>query len=253
MDKNLESEGENKKDLNSIKEPKEKKKESLKDSISIKELIILTVGIIAIFAVILIIPAVFEKEPLSITEMHIENYNKEPSETNYIYNKFSFLKLPDERTKRLFWYTQYKSDNEIYDLPMHYGPKEVENISIEVINPTENKNYSNILYITATPADENVSRGYLGIAISEINEKFTTIKRYNILSAYSKNNSFTQEGIAIVTCDNSEEHIVFQLEDNKTEAKVLIDGNCFIIQGHNESLIRAADRLIYRFLDIMVE
>jgi len=255
MDKKLKSnKKENKKeDSKPVEEAKEKKKESLKDSISIKEIIIMTVGIIAIFAVIFIIPNVFKKEPLTITEMHIENYNIEPSETNYVYNGFSFLKLPDERTKRLFWYTQYKSDNEVYDLPMHYGPKEVENISIEVISPTENKNYSDILYITATPTNENVSRGYLGIAISELNEKFTTVKRYSLLSAYSESNSFAQEGIAIVTCDNSEDHIVFQLEDNKTEPKILINGNCFIIQGQNESLIMAADRLIYRFLGIMEE
>jgi len=242
---------------NPIPENKEKKKkgkakpkkQSFKDSISLKETAIIVVGIIVIFALFIFIPAIFKEEPKSITEMHMENYDMEPSDTNYVYNGFSFLKLPDPLTKRLFWYTQYKIGNGIYDLPMHFGPKEIENITIEIINPTENKNYSDILYITAAPANE--SRGYLGIAISEINEKFTTVKRYNLLSAYSKNNSFAKKDIAIITCDNAEDHIVFRLEDNSTDPKIIIDGNCFIIQGQNETLIQATDRLIYRFLGIM--
>lgn len=222
---------------------------SPKELISFRELIILIIGVIIIFAIIIAIPHVFKKEQKGLEIMHVENFGKKESENNYIYNGFSFLKLPDERTSVLFWYTQVKVDGQLYDMPMRHGPKELEDIKIEVINPTEKRNYSSTLYITTEARNE--PRGYLGVAIAELNEKLTMIKKYDIKSAYSTNSSLNNPVIAVMECETNKENIIIRLEDDKQEPKIQIDDNCLIIQGSNESIIKAADKLIYKLVGII--
>lgn len=219
-----------------------------KQTISIKEIAILVVGILVVFIVLFAIPHFFKEEPKSITELHMENFNAEESETNYIYNGFSFLKLPDPRTNRMFWYTQITEGENLFDLPMHYGPRELENVTMAIINPTEQKNYS-VMYITVDPSEED--RPYLGIAIAELTEKLSKVKRYPLVSACTENLTIACETRPIVDCENAEDDIVVKIEETAAEPALLVDGNCFIIQGMNESLVQATDKMLFKFFGVI--
>lgn len=209
-------------------------KKRKKDFFSFKEIAIIIVGICIIFLILIILP-------------NILNYS-ESEQDKYSYNGFNFVKLTDPRTSRLFWYTEIQIDDNIYSVPMHYGPRELENITITTINPTEKKNYSNTLYLTIEPRNE--SRSYLGIAIAELKEKFIIIKSYDLQAACTSNMSESCAGRPVIDCDNDKD-IVIKIIDNETQTGIFIDNNCFIIQGMNESLVKATDKLIYKFLRVI--
>lgn len=230
--------------------------QSLKDMVNLKEILGILVGTIIIISIIIILPQlnIFKEEPKTLAEMHIENFNKKPSETNFIYHGYSFLKLPDPRTSRMFWYTQYKSGSNIYDLPMHFSPLEVENITKQVIAAVPKANYTGI-YITVDPMNDSVARPYLTLAVSELTEKFNTVKNYPLLGACTSNETEACKTRAIVNCTSAKtdakDYIVMYFNDTIKDPKIIIDGNCFTIQGKNEDLVKATDKAIYLFLGIM--
>ena len=227
------------------------KEDSIKDTVSLKEIGIIIIGIIVIFAILLIIPNLFKQQARTMAQMHEENYNNPSGEKNYIYNGFCFLKLEDPQSENLFWYTQYQREDIIYDIPMHYGPKEVENITKEIINSTPKQEFKGI-YITIDPKNESVLRPHLTKAVYELQEKLRIIKSYNIMyGACTENKTKSCVDRQIITCDNTEDFIVIYMKDDVEDAKIAIDGNCIIVQGTNESLIQATDKLIYGLLGIM--
>jgi hypothetical protein len=225
------------------------KKKSLKDSISIKETLILIIGIVVIFSLFLIIPNLFEEEPKTLDELHAENYNMPPSEENYVYNGFSFLKMPDPRTSREFWYTQYRINDTIFNIPFHYGPREVNNITRAVLEPLERKDYKG-MYMTIDPKNYTENRPYLTLAFSEFSEKILKVKRYPIMSACTLNITEACQDRPIANCTNAEDFIVVYFKD-EGETAVITEGNCITVQGTNESLIKATDRLLLELLGIM--
>jgi hypothetical protein len=218
--------------------------------ISGKEILIMIVGIIIIFGAIFIIPQIFNQDPKTIDALHLENYNAKPGEKNYVYNGYSFLKLPDPRTNREFWYTQIKFDDQIYDLPMHYGPKELEHIPIVAISPFEDRNYT-MIYISLDPDDDaTISKAYLGLAVSEISKKLVEVKNYPIEAACTKNETYACLTRPIVDCNTTNEFVI-KFNEETNNPRIILDKNCLTIEGSNETLLMAADKLIYKLLGIV--
>jgi hypothetical protein len=236
------------------KDVKEEKKEfnleeEIKNRVSIKEILILTIGIILIFGIVLIVPQLIKSSPKTLDQMIKDNYNMKPTDKNYIYNGFSFVKYEDPRTTRLLWHTAYRIGNNEYDVPMHYGPKELGNISIYLLNKTEKKNYTNV-YITIDPKNSTEQRPYLTQAVYEVTEKLGLIKNYPISAACTRNETEACIDRPIVTCDSNEnDFVIYFVED--PQALIIVDGNCFKVYGMNESLLMSTDKLIYKFLGIM--
>jgi len=232
-------------------EPKPAKTtKSVSETISLKEVLILAIGIIVIFGSVLWFASSNKDsdKPKTITEMHMDNYNQEPTDENYIYNGFSFLKLPDSRTQRLFWYTQYESKNKVYDIPMRFGPKEVDYINKTVINSSELS--FTTMYITIDPMPEDVDRQYLTLAVSEFSEKMNKIKELPLVAACTKNETTACANRPIINCENTKDQLVVYFMEN-TEPEIIIDNNCITIKGTNETLMHSTDYLIYDFLGIV--
>jgi len=210
-------------------------------------LLFIGVVLVTLFALV-VLPYLFVEPEKTLDELHAENYLNPPTESSYTYNGFSFVKAGDSQTNREFWYTQYALGTFIYDLPMRYGPRELESIPKVIENSVPRNNYTQ-MYITIDPSN-STQRQFLTLAISEYSKKLFEVKSYPITAACTKNETFACSERPIVTCDNTEDAIVSYFKEDP-ETKITIDGNCFIIQGEGEDLDRAATRVVYELLGIM--
>jgi hypothetical protein len=237
------------------KEEKEIQQESKKDdSMSIKDAIIIIAGIIVIFSIFIFIPMLINRQPqrpLTLNEMHLLNYESEPTSESYIYNGFSFLKMPDPRTNIKFWYWQYQEEGKIYDIPMRQGPKEVEYVSWDVIEPLPDRDYQ-AFFITIDPEERDVNRAYLTLAVSELSEKFSKVKSYPMIAACTENKTLSCKDRPIINCDaNTEDNIIILYFKENAEPGITINKNCVTIKGTNETLIDSTNHFIYRMLGVI--
>lgn len=184
---------------------------------------------------------------LTLEEQHAANYQAKATDHNYIYNGFSFLKLKDPRTTTEFWYTQYQKNGQVFDIPFHYGPKELEDIPIVVLNRT-NATLPDV-FISIMP-DENKSMGNLAQAVYEITEKMVKILDLQPVAACQINATKACSERPIVTCQNTQDAVVIELKE-APEPKIIVHDNCILILGKDEDLLRAGDKLIYLYLKIV--
>jgi hypothetical protein len=222
------------------------------DTLSLKEAIILILGIVFIFSAFIIIPRLINQQanrPLTLNELHLENYDKQPTESNYIYSGFSFIKIPDPRTNVEFWYWQYQDNNKIYDIPMRLGPKEVDYINWNIIEPIPDRDFDAI-YITIEPEEEFTNRPYLTLAISELTEKFNKVKSFLMIGACTKNETNACKDRPIITCESTEDYLILYFKEN-TEPELIVNKNCIIVKGTNETLLHSTHNLIYRMLGVI--
>ncbi|MFT4304258.1 MAG: hypothetical protein ACMXYG_06850 [Candidatus Woesearchaeota archaeon] len=224
-------------------------KKDLANDISLKEILILTVGIITIILLIFVVPRLFDEKPKTMDQLFEENYNKEPTEDNYIYNGFSFIRLTDDETMVRFWYTRYQVGNTLFTIPFRFGPKEVEQIPIEIIEPLPLKDYST-MYITIDPREASESRAYLTLAVSELTEILSKVRQYDIRAACSENLTNACINRPIVNCEINKNDIIVYFQEDQQE-KIEINKNCFILYGTNESLVKTVNRFLYGLLGII--
>ncbi|MFT4298001.1 MAG: hypothetical protein ACMXX5_02310 [Candidatus Woesearchaeota archaeon] len=239
----------------SIKKPVEdveEKKQDLQSSISLKEVIILSLGIIIIFSAIIIIPGMrnqTQETPRTLNEMHIQNYKNPPTDTSFIYNGISFIRLPDPRTNVMFWYWQYQENNIIYDIPMRLSPKDVEYVPWTVTKSMPNKSFKGV-YITIEPEEEDVNRAYLTLAVSELTEKLSKVRSYPLIAACTENKTIACINRPIITCESSDEHLIIYFKEN-TDPEIVVHGNCITVKGTNETIVHSSHFLIYRMLGVI--
>lgn len=238
----------------SVKESKVKRdSKQLIEDFSFKELGILILGLVIILGSIIFVPKLwnsfFEEDAKSLDQLHMENYKNPETDDNYIYNGFSFLKIPDPRTSVVFWYTQYENNNKLFNIPFRFGPREVENISIVSVNKMQNRSYNNI-YITIDPTDVKGSQRYTALAVSEFVEILSKVKNYPMIAACTRNETQACIDRPIINCSSDGDFLIFYFNETN-ETLVEIDNNCISVKGEGENLIRSTDKAIYTFLGIV--
>jgi hypothetical protein len=157
------------------------------------------------------------------------------------YNQFEFTQ------KNNVWYTEWQKDGQTYELGIRYNPLEVENVSVSgKLNETFNRQP---LYITFDPEQKEGDYKYLALAIAEFGLPAVKAMGAGIQSACTQNTSEACEAHAIVTCDDDDKSVMYLRIANET--RVLLDGNCLVVEGNGLNLIKAIDRVLYHFLKIM--
>lgn len=234
---------------------KKNKKDTSKfiEDFSLKELFILVFGIIIIFSLIIYVPKLYSnltnQDTRTLDEMHIDNYNNPDTETSFIYNGFSFIKIPDSRTNVEFWYTQYENNGVLFNIPFRHSPKEVEDIPQILLENSQNRTYNNI-YITVDPSDEPGSQKYIALAVSEFVEILSKVRNYPMIGACTRNETKACIDRPIITCEDRGDFLTFYFKE-ASETAIYINDNCITIQGENESIIKSTDKTIYGFLGII--
>ena len=160
----------------------------------------------------------------------------------YIYNGYSFVKFAD------LWHTQVQAPDGavLYDVALHYGPRDVQNISIagqiskSFFNGTK-------YYITFDPYEPDLK--YHALTAGEISRSLVTAFHL-VPEVVCTNTSHPDcEGKKEIHCENATEPTVYITADNST--MIAMDGNCIRVQGKGFEMVRAADRVLLSWYKII--
>ena len=232
------------------REPEEKNESDKKETKTLLIIIAIIVGIFIIFFAVGYFYKMHDttETVLTIDDLHQMNLRGEETENNYMYNGFSFVSIQGA------WYTQIKIEDTLIDLPIHYGPRDLEDIEISgTINESFMKNE---IYITFNPTEDNMK--YVALAASELS--LSMVKGMNVkpVAACDRNETDIEEkqeevnntcyGRPIITCESGEAAVYLLQEE---PAKVEMKGNCILVQGAEMNLTKAVDRLLLEWYNVM--
>lgn len=178
---------------------------------------------------------------INIDDLHKDNLEgKLDQEDGYIYEGFSFIKADG------LWWTEVKTPDRLLKIPLHFGPRDLE--EVEIIGSLNLEfNRGNDIFIAINPL---VVDKYYTLAISELS--------FNIVQGLNKNpvGSCTSENYAcdnrtIVSCaDNPDDKPVIELALGE-KSTIELDGSCIMITGNGLDLVKAVDRLLYQWYGVM--
>jgi len=212
-----------------------------KDTKSISNLtFFVIIGIIVVLFVAVFAARVFIKQKVYTMDEMIARtlQGEENPETNYKYNGYVFVKVGT------LWYTQWQLENYVLNIPLHYGPLELENVKAE--GKLDERFNSDHYYITFDPYGNDFA--HVAVAAGEIGRNLVEGFGANISSACLSNHTVCVDK-PIITCNNTNEAVIYIKESE--EAKIVMGGNCLIIQGKGTELFKVADRVILSLYGIM--
>lgn len=214
--------------------PKEDNADKLLDE-SVKKT---TVRNTVIAAVILVLAFLFILNINKITGFFIKEKLSEP-EDYYYKGMYHFYKGGS------LWTTELVFGNQVIKIPLHFSPKDLENITIEGEVDERFRNSSR-LYITFDPGEK---LGFIALAVSELTLNLAQGMNIGLIAACTTNSTEECYHRPIITCNNTDKGAIYLRDDN--EPRVIMSGNCITIQGRNYDLVRAADRLLLKWYRVM--
>ncbi len=200
-------------------------------------LIIAITLIVIILGSIMFVIKIFT--PKTMDDLIEEIIEKGETKYGYIYNGFVFIEYEG------LWHTKLQRGTELYNLHFHYSPAHVD--QIPVIGSLDAELDTSEFYITLDPLEENIS--LIALASSELSLNLVKGMGIGIKSACYRNESEACYERPIITCDNTEEAVIFVKTAEETQ--VLLEGNCMTIQGKGDNLLRAVDKVLFDFYGII--
>jgi len=216
----------------------EEEKPRKKDSKLFLVSILIIIGIVA--GIIIWRIAIPTGKVTTIDDLHALNLKGKLSEDKgYIYNGFSFVFYDG------MWYTQSRIGNTLLNVPMHFGPRDLENITVK--GKINDRFKQKRIYITFDPEDPNMQ--YLALSASELSLFLAKGLDLEPKAACTKNITEACANIPILDCSNKKKAIIYLNQDNETAVE--LKGNCIEVKGDKMNLVRAVDRLILKWLGVM--
>lgn len=163
-----------------------------------------------------------------------------PLPDDYYYNgKFHFVNDGG------LWKTEIIFGNKFINIPLHYSPRDLENVSIEGEVDSRFINSSR-LYITFDPGE---SIGYIALATAELTLNLVQGMNIGVVAACTTNSTEACYSRPIVACNSTDAGVIY-IKESK-EPKIIMDGNCITVQGKGTHLVRAVDRLLLKWYRVM--
>jgi hypothetical protein len=190
------------------------------------------IAIVLITVGFMLIPKMFDKAPDAVQE-------------SYEYNLFKFEKRFGT------WFTESQEGNNLFEIALIYAPKELENVIVE--GSVYSFRQMEETYITFDPTEKEFS--YVTMANAEVATKLAMHFGIKMLPACTEDTETCRTaGAEIITCEANRtmepgKGIIFL--NQAPGPKVIIDGNCAIIQGEGADIIKAADRFMLGYYGIM--
>ena len=175
-----------------------------------------------------------------IDDLHQQNLDgKLGSDEGYIFNGYSFVKADG------LWWTEVEVKNRIIKIPLHFGPKEVEQVPVTgKLDPSFNQGEK--IYVSIDPK-VNYNK-YYTLGLMELNTNILQGVNRNIEAACSEENPVC-ENRTIINCENANGQPVVQLSVDETSS-VTLKGSCMEIRGSGEDLVKSVDRALYSWYKI---
>ena len=195
-----------------------------KSTTSGKGIVIMMLVLIGIFALFIGGSYVYNKltsaDVVNIDQLHEQNLEEKlDEETGYVYNGYSFVKADG------LWWTEIHIREMNLNIPLHFGPKEVEFVPMKgTMDPAFNIGENMYIAIDPTTADK-----YYTLATSELSFNIAKgINRIPVGSCTEEN--YICENRTIVSCENTQGKPVVELALAE-ETRIDISGTCIKVSG----------------------
>lgn len=177
-----------------------------------------------------------------LDDLHKQNLEGElDDEEGYIYNGFSVVKADG------LWWTEVEIENRLIKIPLHFGPREVEQILLAGDLDSSQFNQGDKIYIAIDP-EVNYNK-YYTLALSELNNNILQGVNRNIEAACTTDNPICDDR-TIVNCASAQGKPVIELAVSE-KSSVELSGTCIKISGYEYDLVKAVDRLLYHWYKVM--
>ena len=209
--------------------------------------------VIIIVVLVLLVGGVFfgiknmnvNNRPLTIDELNELNFaGKLKPDQGYLYKGIYSFVFYDG-----LWYTQVgtRTGTTQFNVPLHYGPRDLEDINIEGVLNITLFNASDEVYMTFNPLDPNLQ--YIALSIGEFDQSLIRAFGKTPVAACVVNETLACSSRPIIDCDNTDKPVVLMKDD--IETKVVLQNNCMVIQGRANEIVRATDRVLLALYNIM--
>ncbi len=207
-------------------------------------LLIAVLGIIAVVGFFAVLQNLKPEAPKTVDELHQLNIDgKLPRGQGLLYRGFSFVYLNG------LWHTQSIGPNtsNVYSLYFHYLPTELEGIPIEgALNRTIFEEYPGV-YVTFNPLGTNLQ--YVALAVSKFDQTLTKAFGKLPIAACDRNETEACKTRKIITCNNTDSPVLYI--DQQDTPLVRFKDNCIMVQGKEDNIVKAMERLLYLLYGIM--
>jgi len=212
------------------------------DGKTILLMVAVIVGIFALtFAGFKLYDGVTAASVINVDDLHQENLAGDlGDDEGYMYNGYSFVLVDG------LWWTEVKPKETLIKIPLHFGAKQVENISIVGTLDAKGFNNGKEVYIAVDP---NIVNKYYTLSLSELTFNIVKGVDRDIVTSCTENASIC-ENRTIVNCESTQGLPVIQLAV-ANETKVEFKGTCILIAGNGYDLVRATDRVLLKWYGIM--
>lgn len=168
-------------------------------------------------------------------------YPSEPTYQTVTYGGFEFKNISGT------WYTDWQAGDKIVSIALRYNPIEVQNVSM--VGILSNNFSDKPIYITFDPLSEDKSFKYMALAGAELGESLAKVFEKEIYAACTRNETESCLDRPIVTCADKNQSVIFL---NATgPARIIMRGNCLTLQGEGFELLRAVDKMLYIWYQII--
>lgn len=157
---------------------------------------------------------------------------------SYSYNNFEFV------NENGLWTTGLQTENDIYKLFVHYGPRDLEDVKSDKVDRMLFMNKT--VFLTIDPKSEQ--QPYIAVAASEVGSSLFRVLGSTVYTSCTQNDTAC-EGRYIIDCNTTNRPVVKMNIANETS--VVLDDNCVTISGNSTDLIKAADKFLFQMYGIM--
>lgn len=176
-----------------------------------------------------------------IDDLHQKNLEGElDAEEGYLYNGYSLVKADG------LWWTEIDAGSRMIKIPLHFGPKDVEEIPVAG-KLSSQFDKGTLIYIAIDP-EVNYNK-YYTLALMEMNNNILQGVNRNIEAACTTEN-IACDNRTIIACDTAGGKPVIELAVSESSG-IEFSGSCIKISGDGEALVKAVDRMLYTWYGIM--
>ena len=138
-----------------------------------------------------------------------------------------------------------------YKVSLHYNPYEVIDIPV-INNGSRIFDKSDSMYIAMDPEQEYKNTSYFVMASAEISRNLvSTFGKTPIGACYENYDPVICEDRPVVDCNENTTIPIIFIKENTENYVEFISDNCVVINGHDEGIVKGAERLLYRWLAIL--
>ncbi len=182
-----------------------------------------------------------ESEFVTKDEMFNRVIKGDVDEANgYMYNGYAFVF--DDILKS--WFTRIQIDDELIEISLHFGPRDLENVTI--YGSLDERFNQKTIYLTFDPNSTQMS--YIAVSAAELSLNLAKGLNAIPVAACTSNESACIDR-PILTCDNTDKPVIYIKKDNRTA--VMLDGNCVTLKGNEWGITKAVDKFLLNWYRIM--